>query len=249
MASLRVSDRYIAFNPIALGLYLQVKFFLAKSDISHVLIGRKRRGSLALGPQSSSIRGDFDKERLEDSFDEDSDESDYDIDNHIHSPEIANIPDGRSNFSSSGGSTSYGSDNTPAAYTSEEYSTYVNNQETSYLPTDRLFSLQPTDSLFTSNPDSYLWDDPAMLTPQTEQWQPETVESSSLATTTRLGRDEISVESQMELDFKEPRQDIGGTRLILENVKPDTVGTILKVLCDSGTDIKMRFESTETHNS
>ena len=225
---------------------LPLQFLLAYSYLSHVLITRKGRRSLTLEPLSPSTQGESYNERLENSFDEDSDESDDDIDNDIRSSQIASMPHSRSTNFISGGSTDYPSNNTPAVYASEDGPSYLNDPETTCLPPDSLFTIQPTDSFFTGASDSFLWNDDAMLSPQTEQWKPETAGSSALTTTTNLYQEEVLMKPQMEQDLKQRRRSSGGTRLILEDVQPDTVGTIVKMLFDSGTDIRMRLESTQT---
>ena len=241
-------------NTIPLRPPLILKILLANPYLSHVLITRRGHRSLTLEPPSPSTRVEGYNERLEDSFDEDSDESDDEINNDIDNDigndiqwsDMPSMPHGRSTKILSGGSTDYQSNNNSTAYTSEDPPSYIDAQETSSLPPDSLFSIQPTDSLFPDASDSFLWNDDTLLTHQTEQWNPETAGNSALTTAVSARQENIATESQKEQDLKQRRRDSAGTRLILENVQPDTVGTIVKMLFDSGTDIKMRLESTET---
>ena len=95
------------------------------------------------------------------------------------------------------------------------------------------------------------------MTPQIQHRQPGTVEESNLTTITEdaepNGKDQMLLDPELMLVEKEQtrnqeqrRRDSVGNRLILENVQPETVSTIVKLLFDSGANIKMRLESTET---
>ena len=225
---------------------LPLKVLLANSYLSHSIISRKVRRSNASGLPSLSIRGDA---YNEDSFDEDWDESDDEIDDDIHSSEIASMSDNRGTNFTSGGSTNYQSSKPPTAYISEKAQNFLNNQQASYLSQDRLFSLHPTESLFTGASDTYLWNGHPMLAHQTEQLQPETARSSALTTAPSLSQDKLSIESQMQQDFSERQHDMVGNRLILENVQPETVSTIVKMLFDTGADVEMRLEKAETQDN
>ena len=225
--------------------HLPLKFLLVNSYPSHSIISRKGQRYRPPGLPSPSIRGDA---YNEDSFDEDWDESDDEIDDDIHSSENASMPGNRGTNFTDVERVNYQSSKSPATYTSEEAQTFLNNQQASYLSQDRLFSLHPTESLFTGASGAYLWNDHPMLAHQTEQLQPETAGSSVLTTGPSLSQDELSTESQMGHDFSQRRHDTVGTRLILENVRPETVNTIVKMLFDTGTDIEMRLEKAETQD-
>ena len=97
------------------------------------------------------------------------------------------------------------------------------------------------------------------MTQQLEQWRPETVEDSALTLVAedaeQNGTDQmlldpdlmsLELEKEQNEDLEQLRPNSAGNRLVLENVQPETVSAIVKLLFDSKANIKMRLESTET---
>ena len=188
---------------------------------------------------------------------EESDCSDSDIDDSDRSPRATGIPGDHNTNPSDGSSTTYNT-GVPTPHILPDHPSYPRNQATSFLNTNELFSMPPTDDFFEGAANHCFWNDLPLATPQLEHWQPETNHYPDLASITPReftnpstpglvsSLDSERHEDSNHREDHHNRRNSVGKRLILDNVQPEVVSTIVKMLYDSGADIKMRLESTET---